>query len=187
MKKLTSLLCLGLAHQNTKFKNVSYARRFYCTSDLPYSSLSNHLGPLAQYRSLVKQGKLQHDPYQEGVAVKLENLLGRLEQYENDMQEYHEKLAKWEENRETERRRLLMKEAEDKQQGGGSTSIKKSRNFFQRWISRRKADTVEPGVGKWVSFLNREKKIDSLVGRRPTAPPAPKGPYLYGNVGSGNA
>jgi len=44
---------------------------------------------------------------------------------------------------------------------------------------------VDPGVGKWVSYLKREKKLDSLVGRRPTAPPAPKGLYIYGNVGSG--
>lgn len=45
-----------------------------------------------QYRSLVEQGKLQHDPYQEGVASELENLLARLEQYEKDMEEYHVKL-----------------------------------------------------------------------------------------------
>jgi len=44
---------------------------------------------------------------------------------------------------------------------------------------------MESGVGKWVSYLKREKKLDSLVGRRPTAPPAPKGLYIYGNVGSG--
>lgn len=44
---------------------------------------------------------------------------------------------------------------------------------------------MEPGVGKWVSYLKREKKLDSLVGRRPTAPSAPKGLYIYGNVGSG--
>jgi len=44
---------------------------------------------------------------------------------------------------------------------------------------------MEPGVGKWVSYLKREKKLDSLVGRRPTAPPAPKGLYIYGSVGSG--
>lgn len=44
---------------------------------------------------------------------------------------------------------------------------------------------MEPGVGKWVSYLNREKKLDSLVGTRPSAPPAPKGLYIYGNVGSG--
>lgn len=50
---------------------------------------------------------------------------------------------------------------------------------------RRESENVERGVGKWVSYLNREKKLDSLVGRRPTAPPAPKGLYLYGNVGSG--
>lgn len=37
----------------------------------------------------MKQGKLQHDPYQEEVAFKLENLLGRMEQYEKDMKEYH--------------------------------------------------------------------------------------------------
>lgn len=52
------------------------------------------------------------------------------------------------------------------------------------WFCRN-PDCVEPGVGKWVSYLNREKKLDLLVGPRPTAPPAPKGLYIYGNVGSG--
>lgn len=47
------------------------------------------LGPLVQYKSLVDQGKLQHDPYQESVASELESLLARLEQYEKDMEEYH--------------------------------------------------------------------------------------------------
>jgi len=46
-------------------------------------------GPLVQYRSLVDQGKLRHDPFQESVASELENLLARLEQYEKDMEEYH--------------------------------------------------------------------------------------------------
>jgi len=50
---------------------------------------------------------------------------------------------------------------------------------------RRKPQDVEPGVGKWVSYLNREKKLDSLVGPRPVPPVAPRGLYLYGNVGSG--
>jgi len=52
------------------------------------------------------------------------------------------------------------------------------------WFRKRPAN-MESGVGKWVSYLKREKKLDSLVGRRPTAPPAPKGLYIYGNVGSG--
>ncbi|CAN1169244.1 AFG1-like ATPase, partial [Linum perenne] len=50
---------------------------------------------------------------------------------------------------------------------------------------RKRPENVEPGVGKWVSYLNRERKLDSLVGRRPTTPAAPKGLYIYGNVGSG--
>lgn len=50
---------------------------------------------------------------------------------------------------------------------------------------RRNSQDVEPGVGKWVSYLNRERKLDSLIGPRPVAPVAPKGLYLYGNVGSG--
>lgn len=56
MKKLSSLLYLGLAHQSTKFKNVIYAHRFYCSSDLPYSSPSNHQGmflvPSLSHRTL---------------------------------------------------------------------------------------------------------------------------------------
>lgn len=133
----------------------------------------------------MEKGKLQHDPYQEEVARKLENLLRRLELYEKDMEEYHMKLSRWVANRETERRKLLMEEAKAKQDGGGLASVNKHRNFVQRWMSRRNFDDVEPGVGKWVSYLNREKKLDSLVGQRPTAPPAPKGLYVYGNVGSG--
>lgn len=42
-----------------------------------------------QYRKFIEQGKLQHDPNQEKVALALENVLGRLEQYEKDMEEYH--------------------------------------------------------------------------------------------------
>lgn len=46
-------------------------------------------GLLNQYRHLVERGELQHDPFQERVASELETLLGRLEQYEKDMEEYH--------------------------------------------------------------------------------------------------
>ncbi|XP_069155451.1 uncharacterized protein [Solanum lycopersicum] len=183
MRKLSVFLSIGFAHRSSKFRssnNHHNALRFY--SNISPSPSKNH-GLLAHYRSLVEQGKLQHDPYQEKVATELENLLGRLEQYEKDMEEYHEKLAQWEDNRESRRRKLLMEEAEAKQQGAFKP-INKSRNIFQRWMSRKPED-VEEGVGKWVSYLNREKKLDSQVGRRPAAPPAPKGLYLYGNVGSG--
>ncbi|XP_041990677.1 putative ATPase N2B isoform X1 [Salvia splendens] len=175
MKKLLKFVS---SCQPSKFHS-----RFYC--DRPPSSLSNHPGPLAYYKSLVNQGKLKHDSYQEKVVFQLENLLQRLHQYERDMEEYHANLAKWEENRENERRRLLLEEAKTKQQGGGSSTVSRRRSFMNKWLSRTSADSVEPGVGKWVSYLNREKKLDVMVGQRPTAPPAPKGLYIYGNVGSG--
>ncbi|KAJ7966165.1 Lactation elevated protein 1 [Quillaja saponaria] len=158
--------------------------RSYCNrSHLPPQKRP---GPLLQYRSLVEQGKLQHDPYQESVAVELEKLLSRLEQYEKDMEEYHIKLVKWEKNRENERRRLLTEEAELQKQGDWWTLVNKHGNkLIDRWKPGKKPENVEPGVGKWVSYLNRERKLDKVVGRQPIAPSAPKGLYVYGNVGSG--
>ncbi|KMZ68628.1 AFG1-like ATPase family protein, putative, expressed [Zostera marina] len=120
---------------------------------------------------MVRQGKLRHDPNQERVAKELDKLLENLHRYEREMEEYHENLAAWEMSRENERRQLLLNDAELKQQ--------------DKSISKKRHEHAEPGVGKMVSYFNREKKLDSLIGRRPIAPSAPKGLYLYGNVGSG--
>uniref|UniRef100_A0A7C9AKV8 Adenosinetriphosphatase n=1 Tax=Opuntia streptacantha TaxID=393608 RepID=A0A7C9AKV8_OPUST len=79
-----------------------------------------------------------------------------------------------------------MEEAEHKQQSDVWMRLKKKRTkLVENWNAWRKPQDVEPGVGKWVSYLNREKKLDSLVGPRPVPPVAPRGLYLYGNVGSG--
>ncbi|XP_024313836.1 AFG1-like ATPase isoform X2 [Brachypodium distachyon] len=93
------------------------------------------------------------------------------------------KLSTWDSTREKERRRLLLEEAEDKQHDG--VWIDEKRGFIDKLISRKRRGNLEPGVGRWVSYLNREKKLDTLVGQKPVAPVAPKGLYLYGNVGSG--
>ncbi|KAG2691498.1 hypothetical protein I3760_08G012100 [Carya illinoinensis] len=178
----SSFFSLELAPRTLKSR-INAVRPY---SDPSYISSLKPSGPLTQYRNQVQQGKLQHDPDQETVAMELEKLLGRLDQYEKDMEEYHVNLANWKKGREDERRKLLMEEAELKQQGGMWDSVNKHRSkFVERWMFRKKTENVESGVGKWVSYLNREKKLDSLVGRRPTAPPAPKGLYIYGNVGSG--
>ncbi|KAL4195146.1 hypothetical protein AMTRI_Chr05g63100 [Amborella trichopoda] len=146
-------------------------------------------GPLSLYRAMVNKGKLQYDRYQERVASELEGLLIKLGEYEKDMQEYHIKLSQWEKRREEERHRLLMQEAELKQQGDLLQTVKRHRSgLVNKFILRSVpffGEGAEPGVGKMVSYLNREKKLDSLVGRRPIAPAAPKGLYLYGSVGSG--
>ncbi|PKA53780.1 hypothetical protein AXF42_Ash020701 [Apostasia shenzhenica] len=143
-------------------------------------------GPLALYKSMVEDGKLHHDIYQENVASELEDLLSHLDQYEKEMEEYHINLASWECNREDERRRLMLEEAEVKQKDGLWARSRNSQNgFLEKWIKRRKGSSPEPGVGRMVSYLNREKKLDSLIGHRPVLPQAPKGIYIYGNVGSG--
>ncbi|KAK9141683.1 hypothetical protein Syun_011083 [Stephania yunnanensis] len=173
-----------LRRKVTPIASQRHSVRLYCAD--PQISPSKRAGPLTLYKSLVNQGKLQYDPDQERVALELESLIGRLEQYQNDMEEYHVKLAVWEKNREDEQRKLLTEEAEIRQKDGVLTAVNKRRNtLVEKWIIRKKNDSVEPGVGKWVSYLNRERKLDSIVGRRPVAPAAPKGLYLYGNVGSG--
>ncbi|KAK3212301.1 hypothetical protein Dsin_017007 [Dipteronia sinensis] len=190
MRKVSSIASLLLYTASFGERGASRYNKLLSNAVHSYSRLPSTTPPgmLVQYRKLIEQGKLQHDPYQEKVAVALENLLGRLDQYEKDMEEYYVKLANWEKNREDKRRKLLMEEAEQQQQqqqGGVWTSVNKhQKNLVERLMFWRKPD-VEPGVGKWVSYLNRERKLDSLVGRCPTAPPAPKGLYIYGSVGSG--
>lgn len=80
-------LCAHLAGYVTLLVNFS------CFISLLQSNASLSSGLLAHYRSLVEQGKLQHDPYQEKIASELENLLQRLEQYEKDMEEYHVRVS----------------------------------------------------------------------------------------------
>lgn len=179
---ISSLKSLGFVKKPTISNKIfSIALRFHSNS--PPSLLEN-------YKNLVEQGKVQHDPYQERVAFELEKLLSRLQQYEKDMEDYYVKLTEWEEKREEERLKLLVKEAKEKQETGGGgiwTSVNKQRNrILEKFaIFGKKGAEIEPGVGRWVSYLNRERKLDSLVGRRPIVPPAPKGLYIYGNVGSG--
>ncbi|XP_064949992.1 uncharacterized protein LOC135599149 isoform X4 [Musa acuminata AAA Group] len=159
----------------------------YFSGDPSQTSACLRPGPLARYRSMVREGKLKYDTYQERVAFELEELLGKLQCYQKEMEDYHVKLATWEKNRENERRKLLLEEAELKQKDGVWIDTKNRKSsFIDKWISRRRRrQNVEPGVGKMVSYFNREKKLDSVVGVQPVPPTAPKGLYLYGNVGSG--
>ncbi|XP_064993417.1 uncharacterized protein LOC135585758 isoform X6 [Musa acuminata AAA Group] len=173
------------------FERMDHTWKFQFAPLLPFFnyfvSLFFLLGPLAHYRSMVREGKLKYDTYQERVAFELEELLGKLQCYQKEMEDYHVKLATWENNRENERRKLLLEEAELKQKDGVWIDTKNRKSsFIDKWISRRRRrQNVEPGVGKMVSYLNREKKLDSVVGVQPVPPTAPKGLYLYGNVGSG--
>lgn len=50
---------------------------------------------------------------------------------------------------------------------------------------RRPTRGIEAGAGRKVSHINREKKLDRLVGPPPSLPSTPKGLYIYGSVGCG--
>ncbi|PRQ34731.1 hypothetical protein RchiOBHm_Chr5g0072341 [Rosa chinensis] len=75
------------------------------------------------YKSLVEQGKLQHDPNQEVMDSQLEYLLrGKSSQLR----------MRW---------RILMEEAENKQKDDMWTSVNNQRNkLFQRWICKYAID-----------------------------------------------
>ncbi|KAI4376901.1 hypothetical protein MLD38_014608 [Melastoma candidum] len=95
------------------------------------------------------------------------------------------KLADWENKRENAHHMLLTEEAEMKQHGCLWDNVNRQGNkLFYRWMSRKRPENLEPAVGKWVSYLNPERELDSVVGRCPT-PCAPRSVYLYDNVGSG--
>lgn len=80
------------------------------------------------------------------------------------------------------RQRLLSYEAEKENQwqlhayGQAASEILRKR----RWNRE-----VEAGAGRMVAHINREKKLDQLLGPRPTLPLGPKGVYIYGSVGCG--
>ncbi|KAG7637413.1 putative ATPase, AFG1, P-loop containing nucleoside triphosphate hydrolase [Arabidopsis thaliana] len=182
VSQISTVLRLGFSSKRRLSNGLHFVARSYSTSDPP----KQPSGPLKNYTKLVEQGRLQHDPYQEKVVSAFENLFGRLEHFEKQMEDYHVRLAEWEKKREEERRKLMVEEAEKKEDDGMWASVNKhGQKLLGRWVLGRRQMNVEPGVGKWVSYLNRERKLDSIVGSRPAVPPAPKGLYIYGNVGCG--
>ncbi|CDY11526.1 BnaA09g40920D [Brassica napus] len=86
MRKVSQISAvLRLASSSSKRSRHTNVCRSYCTPPNPTPS-----GPLTSYSKLVEQGRLQHDPYQEKVASAFQNLFGRLEHFEKEMEDYHQ-------------------------------------------------------------------------------------------------
>lgn len=80
------------------------------------------------------------------------------------------------------KQRLLLHEAEKEKQWQLYAYGQAAREALRK----RKPDReIEAGAGRMVSQINREKKLDELVGPRPPLPSSPKGLYIYGSVGCG--
>nr|XP_024381671.1 AFG1-like ATPase isoform X2 [Physcomitrium patens] len=135
---------------------------------------------------MVALGALLYDARQESVAEALSQLLGNMKQYNRQMKVYQEELMQWDIKRKEMRAKLMQEEATFEARRRIANLETQGKNRLSRWFSRRtKNISVEPSSGFMVARIEREKKLDSIVGRRPSAPKAPQGIYLYGNVGCG--
>ncbi|KAG0609370.1 hypothetical protein M758_8G179400 [Ceratodon purpureus] len=143
-------------------------------------------GPLEMYRGMVARGALQHDARQESVAEALDHLLVKLKEHNRQMKDYQVELRDWEVKRKEMRGKLMQEEAVTEARRRIENIEAQGKNRLSRWFSRKTRNiSVEQGAGFMVARIEREKKLDSIVGRRPCAPTAPQGVYLYGNVGCG--
>eukprot|EP00250_Pteridium_aquilinum_P001043 c11233_g1_i1 orf=42-1949(+) len=79
------------------------------------------------------------------------------------------------------KQRLLLNEAEKEKQW----QLHAYGQAASELLRKKRNREVQPGAGRMVSHINREKKLDQLVGPPPPLPSSPKGLYIYGNVGCG--
>ncbi|EFJ09835.1 hypothetical protein SELMODRAFT_129242, partial [Selaginella moellendorffii] len=146
-------------------------------------------GPRARYEEMVALGILKHDEQQHRVASMLELLLENLKIHQKNMELYNIELQSWKRTRHELREQMLEEEAEAEE---ARKNVQAKRNWresiskmFTRYGKTRTLRQVEPGAGKMVARIKREKNLDNLIGCRPLPPESPKGIYLHGNVGCG--
>ncbi|CAM6128009.1 unnamed protein product [Calypogeia fissa] len=143
-------------------------------------------GPLHRYQEMVQQGLLQHDAQQEVVGQMLDKLLGQMKHYQKEMEGYQVILKMWTEERERHKATILKEESEMEARRRLQRMAEENRSTVWGWWTRKTRHArAEPGAGRIVARIKREKQLDSLVGPRPPLPPSPQGLYLYGNVGCG--
>ncbi|KAL4567377.1 hypothetical protein LXL04_022960 [Taraxacum kok-saghyz] len=51
-------------------------------------------------------------------------------------------------------------------------SRQNTQQISRQWLDRKKSVNVEPGVGKWVSYLNRERKLDLFYSQEKAPTPS---------------
>ncbi|KAL3694720.1 hypothetical protein R1sor_008371 [Riccia sorocarpa] len=147
------------------------------------------LRPRQRYEWMVKQGMLQQDDDQHRVAGLLDSLLLQMKGYQKKMETYQVVLRKWSEEREKAKRDLLKEQSlVEAEKILRQISNQSGTGIFAWWSSQYRKirhSKPEPGAGRMVARLKREKKLAAMVGPPPPLPPPPQGLYLYGNVGCG--
>ncbi|KAJ7561739.1 hypothetical protein O6H91_03G039300 [Diphasiastrum complanatum] len=163
-------------------------RRMLCSSNSDTQDFLVKLpnGPLSRYELMVTQGVLQHDEQQHQVVEALDALLKKLKEHQKHMELFSVEARRWEAERMKLRQQLLKAESEvEARKRIQSYGQENENGLLSWWKNKRRRSLPEPGVGRMVARIKREKKLDTLMGPRPSPPNPPRGIYLYGNVGCG--
>ncbi|GBF94229.1 hypothetical protein Rsub_06499 [Raphidocelis subcapitata] len=168
---------------------------------------------LARYSSLLARGELLPDEPQAAVVARLAALLGQLRGYSEAMGHYREELEQYKARR---RERLQQLEAEDAaaESEAAARAAEAARRAEQEqqqagpaaalasWLARAagglgrgggadaaasRAAAATPAQRANVAAAARRARVARELGAGPRAPPAPKGVYIHGSVGSGKS
>ncbi|CAM6093089.1 unnamed protein product [Calypogeia fissa] len=120
-------------------------------------------GPLHRYQEMVQQGLLQHDAQQEVVAQMLDKLLGQMKHYQKEMEGYQVILKTWTDERERHKATTLKEESEMEARRKLQRIAEENRSTVWGWWTRKTRHArAEPGAGRMVARIKREKQLDSL-------------------------
>jgi len=135
-----------------------------------------------RYEALISGGFLRADASQLGCLERLQILLEGLHSYGRELKAYEYERNSYEVKRQIAAQQLreeLSKKQKYESNSGGSGGWSLSQLF------NSSSKEEEDNYIKLMSAKELESRLISLVGPAPSAPPAPKGVYLFGSVGSG--
>lgn len=146
---------------------------------LPEPKLPNLLH---RYEAFISGGFLQADASQLRCLERLQTLLEDLHSYGRKLKTYEHERSSYEVKRQIAEQHL-REELSKKQKYEGSSGGSGGWSLSQLFNSLSK-DEQDMNT-KHTSAKELENRLISLLGPAPSAPPAPKGVYLFGSVGSG--
>jgi hypothetical protein len=149
-----------------------------------------------RYHQLVAAGTLQHDPAQEHCVRRLDRLSGELKLYTKLVEAHQREHAAYEAKRAALRPALMAAEearlaAEEEAAAADAAS---RLGGMKSWLSAALGAPPQQAPVQRTkhqrAVLARaavERQLDDRLGPAPAPPPAPKGVYLHGSVGSGKS
>lgn len=149
---------------------------------------------LERYQNALDSGKLLPDEEQATCAARLSALADQLIDYTDSLAGYRRQLQAYQEERRRKREELRAQDeqeaaAEAARDGArdGSAVAKAARWWRQQVMGEQPAPKLTREQRAVLAASRRERRLDQLLGPPLQPPPAPKGVYIYGEVGSGKS